>query len=255
MKPYTMVLKLGREAMPPGLAEDAYERLYRSSDLRPAPFLCEMDSSILVPSVLDFAAREYHAAGVLPDKRGQLFLSLDGTAEALRIARAMVRYSSGTSNHFIGVIGVWMEIGEEFDRPAWVHTVRFLSELSNSPAILILFVSAMNRPSVKQLVSNLCVHIPGLTCSVPWRYDYDQLTSIICAYIRHAGVQIHEPDRFEARLAIRIVGRVTTSEQAVMLGDILARQAEVDEEGRPFVTCEVIPYYGKGGECDDVPFQ
>ena len=250
-----MILELGREVMPPGLAEDANDPLFRSSKFRPAPFLCETDSRILAPSMLAFAAREYHAAGVLTDGQSHLFLTLDGTPGSLRVARAMVRYAAGTNGEYSGVIGIWLEIEEEFDHRLWSQAMRFLCDISNSPSILVLFVSSINRPSVQKLMQHLCGHIPGLMRSVPWRYDYAQLADIICSYIRYMGVYICEPVRFAAKLKVKIAGRVTTSEQAVMLGDILARQATPDEEGRPFVSCDVIPYYGKGGEEYDVPFQ
>ena len=242
-----LILDLGREAMPPGLAEDANNPLYRSSHLRPAPFLCEADSRILVPSMLAFAAQEYYAAGLLPDGPNHLFLTLDGTPEPLRVARSMLRYAAGTNNEYSGVIGIWLEMEDEFDCRLWAQTLRFLFDTSTSPAILLLFVSALNRPSVKQFLQHLCAHLPGLTRSIPWRYDYDQLTHVICAYIRYMGVQIRNPERFAAKLKVGIAGRIVTSEQAALFGDILARQARPDENGRPFITCDVIPYYGKGG--------
>ena len=69
------------------------------------------------------------------------------------------------------------------------------------------------------------------------------------------GIEIHEPVLFESRLKASIAGRITTSEQAVMFGDILARHACPQESG-PYINCDVIPHFAKGGIDDyDIPFQ
>jgi len=225
-----LILSLDRELMPPGLGEEG-RTLHRGAALKPSPFLCEMDGRMLVPSVLAFAAREYCDAGMIRDENF-LLLDLNGTDAALRVARAKLAFADCCC----GMAGVWLEMGEEFDRQAWKGTIDFLSELCASH-VVILFVGAMQHPCVEKMVQELSARIPGLRRSLSWRYDYTQLTKLACAYIKAMGVDIREEERFAAGLQVRLAGRCTNSSGAVMIADILARHAAADEDnGIPYVS-------------------
>ena len=225
-----LILSLDRELMPPGLGREG-GTLHGGTALKPSPFLCEIDGRMLVPSVLAFAAREYRDGGMI-GAESFLLLELDGSDAALRVARAKLAFADCCC----AVAGVWLEVGDEFDRRVWRATVDFMSELCAS-CVVILFVSAMQHPCVEKLVQELSARIPGLRRSFSWRYDDTQLTKLACAYIKAMGVDIREEDRFVASLQVRLAGRCTNSSGAIMIADILARHAAADEDnGVPYVS-------------------
>ena len=238
-----------RAVLPPGLAEHLEEevdrkQIYQLTRLRPTCCMLDFDAGPeLIPSILELTAAKFRCARILDSEDGEpwVYLELDSSVSSLIEARSRIRCAATYRNDYRGVVGVWLEVrGNSFELRDWKETMEFLRDLSLS-ATVFLFLNAINRPVVQELILYVSDHVVlGLKKLPSSRYGPRQLALIAMSYLRTMKFDIRNEELFLVELTTRMARmNPCRVRHALLLADYFARHAVV-EEGRPVVYPETI---------------